>query len=42
MHKISVNYVSLRMAGMEMDCNLKKIGQLFHVVPVYFKEVAKS
>ena len=25
-----------------MDCNLKKIGQFFQVLPVYCREVAKT
>ena len=27
------------MAKIEMDCNLKKIGQFFNVIPVYFGEI---
>ena len=27
---------------MEMDYNLKKIGQFFQVLPVYFGEIAKN
>ena len=30
------------MARMEMDCNLKKNGQFFQVLPVYFIEMTKK
>ena len=30
------------MAGMEMDCNLKKLANFFQALPVHHREVAKN
>ena len=40
--KLALIMFGLRMAEMEMDCNLTKLANFFQVLPVYFREVAKS